>query len=115
MFFHEFPLHDSISFNPIQLSKSTIYSGQLSVSETGVSVVLAGLLFANNPSRFPEHLQSVDFIWAEFIFKQSRPTPALRAGIGQGTAFLGDNWQICRSLDDAIASFAAFTARMGWS
>lgn len=37
----------------------------------------------------------------EFIFKQSPPTPATRAWVGN--CFPGDNWQHCRSLDDAIS------------
>jgi hypothetical protein len=36
------------------------------------------------------------------------------AAAAGGNCFPGDNWQFCRSLDDAMILSAAFTARMGW-
>jgi len=61
---------------------------------------------------------SVNPIWAEFIFKQSRFAHARRcaAGLGKaGTAFPVTTGRIAEAWMRLWPLFTAFTARLGWS
>jgi hypothetical protein len=65
---------------------------------------------------FQSIFSSVDFIWAEFIFKRATAPAALRAAGWGGTALhrftvgrYAAAWIKLSSL------FAVFTARLGWS